>query len=588
MRSTALKSDSTVKLLLVDDDDVDREKFRRLLRKSGLHTEVEEASSGRDALDLLQRGRYDCVVVDYRLGDTTGTDLARTIRSSESGLVPIIMVTGLGDERVAVEAMREGVYDYLAKSQLNPEGILSAIKGSLHWAKLEAELQSAEERLRRLSLFDSLTELPNRNLFFDRLDQTLQAAERGELRMALTMMDLNLFKEVNDTLGHAAGDRLLAEIGRRLGKLARSGDTYARIGGDEFAGLLSGCDSVTSAGVVAEKIQSVLSEPMILENEVIRVSASIGVALYPEHGRDSRTLLAHADQAMYRAKRNSRSYEVYRSGPHESRSFLISSYLADALERGEIYLEYQPKVSLSTGNVVGVEALARWRNQRLGMVSPNDFIPSAERSPLIRPLTYGILEMALEQARRWCDQGIRLPIAVNLSARMFDDSELTSRVCQALIARDLDPQDLTLEITETALMSSPARAQETLRSLRLAGILISIDDFGAGYTSLKYLRDFDISEIKIDRMFITRLDAGTRDASIVRSIAALSAGFNLKLVAEGIEDEAQSELLHELGCEYGQGYGIGYPMSPDALDAWRVKRSTMPAPLRSRRPTAQV
>jgi diguanylate cyclase (GGDEF)-like protein len=562
-----------IRLLLVDDDDVDREKFRRLLNRSGLEAQVEEAASGLEALACLRKSMFDCVIVDYRLGDTTGTELARTIKQTNGRAVPIIMITGHGDERVAVEAMREGVYDYLSKGQLRAEHILSAIEGSLHWAELEATLANTQERLRRLSLFDSLTGLPNRNLF----------CQRGGGPFSLMMMDLNLFKEINDTRGHAAGDKVLAQIGARLSHLARSSDTYARIGGDEFAALLSGCESGAHAIVVADKVHAALQEPLIIDDEVVRVTVSIGAALFPEHGDDSRTLLAHADQAMYRAKRSSRSCEVYSAGVHEGRAFLVANYLPDALERHELFLEYQPKLDLASGALVGVEALVRWDSPQLGLVAPNDFIPTAERTLLIKPLTYAILEMALDQSALWRDQGCDIPMAVNLSARMFDDAELTARCCSALAARSIKPDRLTLEITETALMTSPLRAQETLLSLHNAGIAISIDDFGAGYTSLKYLRDFEISEIKIDKLFITGLQADSRDASIVRSIAALSVGFKLKLVAEGIEDESQCRLLHELGCGFGQGFALGRPMLADRLAGWQTTRASMRAPNQTQR-----
>lgn len=578
MNALATEPGVAIQLLLVDDDDVDREKFRRLAGKSGLVIEIEEASSGREAIARLSERKFDCVIVDYRLGDTMGTDLVRSIKKASDTPVPVIMITGLGDERVAVEAMREGVYDYLSKHQLSPRNVASAIEGSLRWAELEAQLENAQERLLHLSLFDDLTKLPNRNLFFDRMEQMLQAAAREEFRFALMMMDLNLFKEINDSLGHAAGDKLLVEIGSRLSHLTRAADTVARIGGDEFAALLVGCDTASSAVIVADKIHTALHEPVIIDNELVHVSVSIGVALFPDHGRDSRTLLAHADQAMYRAKRSSRSCEVYSSGTRDQRPFMVASDLSAALERDELFLEYQPKVDLETGALAGVEALVRWRNPRHGLVGPNDFIPAAECSVLIKPMTYAILDMALDQAALWSAQGQTIPVAVNLSARMFDDDELAARCCAALRARGLGPESLTLEITETAVMTSPLRAKEALDALHEAGIAISIDDFGAGYTSLRYLRDFEISEIKIDKIFIRNLQATSRDASIVRAIAALSREFNLKLVAEGIEDDRQCEQLHELGCDFGQGFAIGHPMSADELAGWCIARESTPAP----------
>jgi diguanylate cyclase len=567
------KSKGTIDLLLVDDDADDRATFRRLVGESRLTANIAEAASGNEAIARLAESHFDCVVVDYRLGDTSGTDLVRLIKQKSDGPVAMIMVSGLGNERIVVEAMREGAHDYLLKDQLTAQDIADAIEESLRRVAIETELALARERLQRLSMFDALTNLPNRNLFLDRLEQTLQAAKRSELGFTVMMMDVNLFKEINDTRGHHAGDKLLVEIGHRLSHLARAADTFARIGGDEFAALLIGCDSASSANVVAEKVQSILNEPVILDEELVRVTVSIGMVIFPHHGTDSFTILAHADQAMYRAKRSGRPCEIYSAGDAEARHYQIASQLSDAVARGELFLQYQPKVHLGTGAVAGIEALARWRNPRLGFVLPNDFIPLAERSSLIKPMTYAILDMALDQAVVWREQGWDVPIAVNLSARMFDDGDLVARSCRALASRGLRPEALTLEITETALMTSPLAAQKALRALRDTGIAISIDDFGAGYTSLKYVRDFDISEIKIDKLFISRLESASRDVAIVRSIAALSRGFNVNLVAEGIEDEGKCALLHQLGCDFGQGFALGRPMSAEKLTAWRATRA---------------
>lgn len=567
------KSSGAIDLLLVDDDAVDRATFRRLVGESRLTANIAEAASGNEAIARLAEGHFDCVVVDYRLGDTTGTDLVRLIKQKSDAPVAMIMVSGMGNERIVVEAMREGAHDYLMKDRLTAQDIADAVEESLRRVAVETELALARERLQRLSMFDALTNLPNRNLFLDRLEQTLQAAKRSELGFTVMMMDVNLFKEINDTRGHHAGDKLLVEIGHRLSHLARAADTFARIGGDEFAALLIGCDSPSSANVVAEKVHSILNEPVILDEELVRVTVSIGMVIFPHHGTDSFTILAHADQAMYRAKRSGRPCEIYSAGHAEARHYQIANQLSDAVARGEVFLQYQPKVHLATGAIAGVEALARWRNPRLGFVLPNDFIPLAERSSLIKPMTYAILDMALDQAAVWREQGWDVPIAVNLSARMFDDGDLVARSCRALASRGLRPEALTLEVNETALMTSPLAAQKALRALRDSGIAISIDDFGAGYTSLKYVRDFDISEIKIDKLFISRLESASRDVAIVRSIAALSRGFNVNLVAEGIEDEGKCALLHQLGCDFGQGFALGRPMSAERLTAWRTTRS---------------
>jgi diguanylate cyclase (GGDEF)-like protein len=384
-------------------------------------------------------------------------------------------------------------------------------------------------------------------------------------------MDLDRFKDVNDSFGHAAGDRLLATVGRRLQQVARKSDSFARLGGDEFAGLVIGVDMISGAKVIAEKIVAAIREPFAIGEQLVTVGISVGIALVPQQGTDGHQLLAKADRAMYQAKRGSQGYQLYSGddgGTTEAKPLVLANALSAALANSEIYLHYQPKINLTTGAFCGVEALARWESPRLGVVSPTEFIPAAERSPLISTLTYAIFDMALDQAESWQKQGWPVPVAVNLSARMLDDESLPRRIGLALAARGLSPHMLTVEITETALMTNPMMAEAAISELKNFGIGISVDDFGTGYTSLKYLRGFDISEIKIDGLFVKDLTIGSRDASIVHSLSALARGFEISLVAECIEQEQSWELLRVLGCTLGQGYSIGRPMPAADLAGW--------------------
>lgn len=559
-----------IRVLVVDDDDVDREKIHRLLGQVNFPTTVVEAGSGREALALLRQQAIDCVILDYCLGDATGTDLVPEIRRLGGGYCPVIMVTGIGDERIAADTTREGVYDYFSKNNLKAHQLSAAIEGSLHSAELERRLSQTQDRLQRLSLYDNLTGLPNRNLFFDRLEQTVLTASRQNARFSLLMMDLNLFKEVNDTLGHAAGDRLLGQVGARLQQVARRSDTVARLGGDEFAALILGTDPSSGTPSLAKKIIDALREPFLIDKRVVTIGIAIGIAHYPEHGLDGKTLLAKADSAMYGAKRSTRGYEVFSedgTAPEPS-SVLMANHLTRAIERQELFLRYQPKVNLRTRELVGVEALVRWDSPELGPLLPDQFIPAAERSSAIGPMTYAILDMALDQAVLWQEQNWLVPVAVNLSARLLDDERLTRKIMAALARRELLPQVLTLEITETALMASPDRVRVVLGELVDAGIAISIDDFGTGYTSFRYLRELDIAELKIDKLFVTHVHDHARDASIIRSIATLAQGFRIGVIAEGVEAQETWEELCLLGCELGQGYSIGRPMSAEALADW--------------------
>jgi diguanylate cyclase (GGDEF)-like protein len=563
------RSANTVRLLIIDDDDVDREKVRRLSQGLSFPVDIIEATSAEAAKECLERYFFDCVLLDYRLGDTLGIDLVAHIKSHRKTPCPIVMVTGGGDDRLAVRAIREGVYDYLPKGQLTARLLGAAIEGSIRSNELERKLKQTHERLHRLSMFDSLTGLPNRNLFSDRLEQAVLAADRGGAPFSLLLMDLDRFKEVNDTYGHQAGDTVLEQVAARLQVFLRDSDTVCRLGGDEFAVLLVGTDSTEGAIVAAEKIIKRLSSPIMVGEQLVTTGVSIGIAVFPVHGKDSKTLLANADHAMYRAKNDGCGFEVHSEAePAKPASFAKSSRLTVAIEQDELFLHYQPKINLATREVIGVEALVRWRTLDMGVLSPGQFIPAAERTSVIHPMTHAVIGKALDQMIAWQKEGLNMPVAINLSARLLEDEQLPRKVAEAIDRHGLDPRSVTLEITETALVTSAANRRRILQELIDYGVQVSIDDFGTGYTSLKYLRDLEISEIKVDGLFVSDLGNGSRDASIVRSIATLAKGFGVAVVAECIEDAQCWERLMELGCDSGQGFHIGKPMAGNEMPAW--------------------
>ncbi len=559
-----------VRILIVGADRQGRKTLRHKLSRCGIPAVVTEADSGADALERLDTELPECILVDRAASDMDGLEVVWQIRLR--GAVhanPVILLTAHGDEALAVEAMRKGAYDCIARRRLRHTKLRFSIEGALRWTELNGQLRAAHERMQRLSMYDSLTGLPNRNLFFDRLEQAMLSANRGGRPFALLMMDLDLFKEVNDGFGHEAGDNLLVTVAQRLQLTARRSDTVARLGGDEFVAILTGVGSGEDAVLAAEKIIAAVREPVPLDTSLVTVGVSIGIALFPEHGRDGKTLLAHADQAMYDAKRGSRGFEIYSEDSMPlPRSVVIAGELSRAIEEKQLFVVFQPKTHLGTREVIGAEALVRWHRPDLGVIPPAQFVPAAERSAVIGPLTYAVVDMALDQALRWKQAGLAMPVAVNLSPRLLDDGQLTPRILHALGMRGLDPQVLTLELTETALMSAPDRAKAVIRELTAAGIHISIDDFGAGFTSLRYLRELDIDEIKIDNLFVTHVRREGRDASIVRSLAELARGFGVGLVAEGIESNACRDTLLSLGCDRGQGYSIGMPMPAAAFDDW--------------------
>jgi diguanylate cyclase (GGDEF)-like protein len=435
-------------------------------------------------------------------------------------------------------------------------------------------------------LFDDLTGLPSRGLFLDRLEQVTLGATRGGTAFALILIDLDYPDEFGDEAQPVPTDQLLREVARRLVRTARKSDTIARLSHRQFAGILLGTSSADGARIAAEKITSAMQQPFVIDGHSILVNPSIGIAVYPDNGIDGGSLLRCASPAMQHAGRASDGIELFEEDfpptGHEAAPAVLR--FKDALENHELLVHYQPKIDLATREVSGVEALARWRSPEHGLLMPAQFIPDAERSAAISPMTFAILELALDQANRWAADGMDLPVAVNVSARMLCEEGFAARVIAAVERRGLSPHLLTLDVTEAALVSSFCKARAALHDLTKAGICIALDDFGTGHASLHELRDLDISELKIDRLFITHITRTGKDASILRSIAALANGLDVRVIAKGIEERETWGTLLELGCRFGQGFDIGRPMDAPALDNWLAGWNVMAAAARSTSP----
>lgn len=561
----------TIHLLLVDDDDVDRERTRRFLRNLQINCAITEADSISEAKKHIKDDKIDCILLDYHIGESIGTDILSDSHYLKLKL-PIVLITGQGDERIAAKAIQDGIYDYIPKAQLSVNLLESVLLSVLRRAKLEQELKAQQDRLEYLSFYDSLTGLANRALYFDRLKQVLQLAQRNDRTFAILQIDLDLFKAVNDTYGHAAGDNVLVVVARRMRECLRATDTVARLGGDEFAVVLTEIHSPQDASLVADKISIALREPILIDNHLIRIDSSIGIALYPEQGQNLDLLLMKADRAMYFVKRNQKSSMVYSEEMEASTqqsSFLKADKLSLAIENKELFLEYQPIINLLNRKVRSVEALVRWQpSDKTGIIYPGDFIPDAESSEAIYPLTYAVIDLALNQTKKWYDASIAMPVSINLSARMLDDSDLPKYLMNALDSHKLPASCVTLELTETAVMSNIEQARKVFRMLHKMGIKTSIDDFGVGFTSLKYLQELEVSEIKINKAFTADLDRKFRSEIIIQSIAMLAKGLNTSIVVEGIEDIGLLQKLHRLGCQFGQGYGIARPMPDIHFSQW--------------------
>jgi diguanylate cyclase (GGDEF)-like protein len=426
------------------------------------------------------------------------------------------------------------------------------------------ELQISAERDRHQSTHDALTGLPNWVLLQDRLQQSLAAAARSREEVALLLIDLDRFKEINDSLGHSYGDKLLRQVGPRLRSVLRDGDTVGRLGGDEFAVLLPSVDGVAEAEAVAERLRQALHQPFDVDGVILDVEASIGIVLSPWHGTDTEELLRNADIAMYAAKELKGGAVVFQPEVHATTPIRLTVLgdLRRALEsQDELFLHYQPKITLDGERIEGLEALLRWQHPTQGLIPPGEFIPVAEGTGIILRLTERVLGLALAQQRQWLDAGHAVPVAVNLSTRCLLDAGLPDLVQRLLTEHRVPARLLRLEVTESAVMGDAARCMEVLEGLHALGVHLSIDDFGTGYSSMAYLRRLPVDELKIDRSFVLGMTTAAQDLVLVRSAIDLGHNLGLTVVAEGVEGAEHVDALRELGCDIAQGFHYARPMA---------------------------
>jgi diguanylate cyclase (GGDEF)-like protein len=442
--------------------------------------------------------------------------------------------------------------------------------------RLVDQLREEASEKEHQSLHDSLTGLPNRVLFKLSVEKAISALHGSSESLAVMLLDLDDFKEVNDSLGHHHGDLLLREIADRLREVLRPEDTVARLSGDEFAVLLPNLVDPTVVSIVANRITQAFERNFLLQDVTLEMHASIGIALYPEHGSETETLLKRADAAMYTAKENKPGVEIYTSESNQSnpRRLALMPELRQAIQNNELDIYYQPQARIHDRGVVGVEALLRWQHPEHGFVPPDEFVPMAEHTGLIRPLTLYVLRKSMLQCQEWHLRGIDLRLAVNLSVRSLLDLTFPLDVARLLEETGFDPSYLTLEITETSIMADTGRMLSELKRLAALGVMLSIDDFGTGYSSLSYLSRLPVGEVKIDRSFVMHMRDDDNDAVIVRSVIDLARNLDLQVVAEGIEDVETWRLLAAMGCDIAQGYYLGRPMPASRLEHWLAENNT--------------
>ncbi len=555
-----------LRVLIVDGSEDDTLLLLRGLERGGYEPEFERVDTPKAMASALSRQNWDIVVSEYSLPGFGGLAALSVLKESRLDL-PFILVSHTIGEAVVVEAIKAGAHDCVAKGHI--ERLTMAIERELRDGEVRRSRKRAEEWLKYTAQYDPLTDLPNRNLLYERLEQTLVSALSKSKPFALMFMDLDRFKEINDTIGHQAGDALLQQVGLRLQGAVHKGDTVARLGGDEFGVLLPGVDR-EAATLAADRLLKAFETSFLVREIALNVQPSIGIAFFPQHGGDRHALMRCADIAMYLAKESGGGYAIYtpERDSYSTERLALMADLHRAIERNQLSLVYQPKLTLESGEITGVEALARWRHPKNGLIPPDQFITLAERSGFIKPLTLWGLEAALTQSRSWSEGGIDVPVSVNLSARTLHDGSFPGRIEELLKNHRIAPEQLELEITESVIMVDPARALDILIRLNDMGISLSIDDFGTGYSSLSYLKKLPVKAVKIDKSFVIQMTHDQNDAQIVRSTIDLAHNLGLKVIAEGVENRQVWDRLLGLGCDEAQGYYMSRPLPAPDLTEW--------------------
>ncbi len=559
-----------LRILVAGGDDAITSAVDDALGHVDLSADIVRVDDGEEAVRALAKWSYDCALFDTSLPDEEGFAVLSEA-SKQDVITPVILLTGGNGVLGAPGVLEAEAFDCIGRDELANGRLSRTLRNAVRVSRAERQAILAEQLLAHQAMHDPLTGLPNRMLFDDRLGQVICFAERESAPLAVLIVDLNRFGEINKTLGHAIGDQLLEKVAARLQSALRSSDTVARLAGDEFAVLLSTSASLTGALSAAGKIIDVLKEPLLLDGQRLAVGASIGIAIFPVHGADRITLVRHAGMAMAEAKRNNSGFAVFSDSDDESESLLEMSLAGDlhhAIVKGELVLHYQPLVSLDSESVCGAEALVRWQHPQHGLMTPAVFIPLAERTGEIEPLTIWVLDSVLGQIRAWRERGYELPISVNVSAITLHNREFPDQVAALFRKWDVPVDDLKLEITESAIISDVVRATETVTRLHRMGVRISIDDFGTGHTSIAYLRRLPVAEVKVDRSYVGNMTRNNDDAVIVRSIVELGHNLGLRVVAEGVEDDETWKVLADLGCDAIQGYRVSHPVDAIAFETW--------------------
>jgi diguanylate cyclase (GGDEF)-like protein len=601
-----ISSGRVLNVLIVDDSKMVRTAIREILELGSI--QVSEAGDGKEALEIIKNNCPDLVLLDIFMPEINGIEVLRIIRQAHSKLeLPVVLVTSKESSHEIVQALDLGANDYVTKpidfdvlwarlsnqlmqkqaseylrsAQATLENQIvrrtSELSSSNQKLKKEVEVRMlAETELQKQANFDSLTDLPNRSLATDRLDQTLVKAKRRDLKPCLAFLDLDNFKYVNDTFGHAAGDELLKEVARRLTDCARESDTVARLGGDEFLLILDDEHTVKNEkreiGIrhIGDRIIESFAKPFIVDGNELNVTPSLGFAIYPQDGDDSETLMRHADTAMYRSKQEGKNAYCFYSPDMTAKAKMrmdVEAQLQYALERNEFSIYYQPIIDVQSGKIIKAEALLRWDCEELGSITTDYFIPIAEEASLIIPIGSWVIQSACAQVKKWRDAGWSdICVTVNVSAYQFQmNTELVELLDKALKEHELTVDAIQLELTEDVLTSDKNNIAETMEKLQQMGVKLLINDFGSGLASLSILQRYNFDSIKINRRYTESMLSDQKDKKLVKAVIAMTKGLGMTVVAEGVETKQQFDFLIDAQCEYVQGYYFSKPVPADEL-----------------------
>lgn len=558
---------TALKILVIDDSPEDQVTYKRFLKHAFPKTDFTIASTGYEGVNYIKTARFDCVLLDYNLPDINGVDFLNLINEQPNALIPIIILTGQGNESVAVEVLKLGATDYLIKSEIAEGMLRQAILNAIAKVDLARQLKRQEEQIKYIAYHDHLTGLPNR-LNFDEISSiVLNHAQEKNSEFAIIMTDLDRFKQINDSLGHNVGDMLLKQLANRFSGVLSNQDSIFRFGGDEFIILV---DNIKEVDNIASAIIQTLQNPFVLSEQSLTVTVSQGIAIYPHNGETISDLVRSADIAMYRAKFLGKNIVQYFQNDNLisiSNDLILENAIRHGMLQNEFYLEFQPVIDLATNELYAVEAVLRWNNPQFKEVKPLKIIRICEESGIIQALGNWITNAALQQLREWQNKypTLKVKLSVNLSPLQLDYAEWFKTTSQLFTQYQINPKQVIFELTETAVTTNFEKAKQQINALSEMGCDIYIDDFGTGHSSLNLLRDLPISGLKIDKSFIDSVTSNKKHRIIVNLIIDLADKLDIVLVVEGIETQEQLDIFKQYPKIKAQGYYLAYPMNANKI-----------------------